>query len=249
MADNPSMSAPGTSLPGTRPAAGTAPGGGRNVPGWLVPAVIAVGVLATVTALASLAVRREAVFAAALGAGIIAGSLAPAVASAGLVASHESAFDTPFEPARAARAVDSLPLLQAQVNLLIPRLELVQEGAPDLMAVQTAAVAAFFSSSGQEVLPIGGFTGTIPSPTLSQLQADIRAGRFHLVWIATTDDPRLKWIATHCIQQAKRYYWCGAGSGGPRPVGKPIGTVTVTPVGTSVATPVGTSVATPVGAS
>ena len=194
-------------------AAWLVPSAGRHVPGWLVPAVIAVGVLATVAALASLAVRREAVFAAALGAGIIAGSLAPAVASAGLVASHESAFDTPFEPARAARAVDSLPLLQAQVNLLIPRLELVQEGAPDLMAVQTAAVAAFFSSSGQEVLPIGGFTGTIPSPTLSQLQADIRAGQFHLVLAYSSTDPRIEWIAAHCQNVTKsgtplKSYFC-----------------------------------------
>ncbi len=49
---------------------------------------------------------------------------------------------------------------------------------------------------------------TIPSPTLSQLQADIRAGRFHLVWIATDTDPRLKWIATHCAPRGKRYYLC-----------------------------------------
>ena len=72
MADNPSMSAPGTSLLGTSTGRRDGAGGGRNVPGWLVPAVIAVGVLAAVTALAALAVRREAVFAAALGAGIIA---------------------------------------------------------------------------------------------------------------------------------------------------------------------------------
>jgi len=179
------------------------PAAGREVPGWLVPAVIVVGVLATVTALACLAVRREAVFAAALGAGLIAGSLAPAVASAGVVASHESAFDTPFEPVGAVRAVDSLTVLQTQVNLLIPRLELVQEGAPDLMAVQTAAVAAFFAASGREVLPIGGFTGTIPSPTLSQLRADIRAGQFHLVLAYSSTDPRINWIATHCQDVTK----------------------------------------------
>jgi 4-amino-4-deoxy-L-arabinose transferase-like glycosyltransferase len=189
------------------------PAAGRDVPGWLVPAVIAVGVLTTATALACLVVRRQAVFAAALGAGIIAGSLAPAVASAGLVASHESAFDTPFEPAGAASAVDSLTVLQAQVNLLIPRLELVQQGAPDLMAVQTAAVAAFFASSGREVLPIGGFTGTIPSPTLSQLQADIRAGQFHLVLAYSSADPRIEWIATHCQNVTKpgaplKTYFC-----------------------------------------
>ena len=45
-------------------AAWLVPSAGRYVPGWLAPAVIAVGVLATVAALASLAVGREAVFAA-----------------------------------------------------------------------------------------------------------------------------------------------------------------------------------------
>ena len=99
------------------------------------------------------------------------------------------------------------------MNLLIPRLELVQEGAPDLLAVQTAAVAAFFASSGQEVLPIGGFTGTIPSPTLSQLQADIRAGQFHLVLAYSSTDPRIEWIATHCQNVTKsgaplKSYFC-----------------------------------------
>ena len=56
--------------------------------------------------------------------------------------------------------------------------------------------------------PIGGLTGTIPSPTLGQLQPDIRAGRFHLVWIATDTDPRLKWLATHCSQLSPRFYTC-----------------------------------------
>jgi 4-amino-4-deoxy-L-arabinose transferase-like glycosyltransferase len=184
-------------------AAWLVPPAGRDVPGWLVPAVIVAGVLATGAALASVAVRRDPVFATALGAGIAAGVLVPAVACAGLVASHESAFDTPFEPAQAVRAVDSLPELQAQVDQLIPNLELVQGRAPDLLATQSAAVAAFFAASGEEVLPIGGFTGTIPSPTLSQLQADIRAGQFHLVLANSTADPRIAWIAAHCQNVTK----------------------------------------------
>ena len=66
--------------------------------------------------------------------------------------------------------------------------------------------SVFIYATGLEALPIGGFTGTIPSPTLGQLQADIRAGRFHLVWIATDTDPRLKWLATHCSQISPRFY-------------------------------------------
>jgi hypothetical protein len=202
-------------------AAWLVPSSGTHVPGWLVPAVIAVGALATATALASLVVRRDAVLAAALGGGIIAGSLAPAVASAGITASHESAFDTPFEPAGVARAIDTLPQLQTAINLLVPRLELVQNGAPDLMATQTAALGSVFASaSGEEVLPIGGFTGTIPSPTLNQLQADIRAGQFHLVLAYSTTDPRLAWIAAHCRNVTKAgaavptYYCISSDAGG-----------------------------------
>jgi len=202
-------------------AAWLVPSSGNHVPGWLAPAVIAVGALAAATALVSLVVRRDAVFAAALGGGIIAGSLAPAVASAGITANHESAFDTPFEPAGVARAIDTLPQLQTAINALIPRLELVQNGAPDLMATQTAALGSVFSSaSGEEVLPIGGFTGTIPSPTLSQLQADIRAGQFHLVLAYSTTDPRLAWIAAHCRNVTKAgatvpsYYCIPADAGG-----------------------------------
>jgi hypothetical protein len=68
------------------------------------------------------------------------------------------------------------------------------------MATQTSAVAApFIYDSGREVLPIGGFTGTIPSPTLARLQAMIARGDFHLVIQApTVVDPRLVWVTQHC---------------------------------------------------
>ncbi len=143
----------------------------------------------------------EPYYAAALAAGLIAGSLAPAVASAGLVAHHEGAFDTPFEPAGVRDAVDTIFLrTPGQVRLVVPRLESAQNGAPYLLATQRAALASvFIYDSGLEALPIGGFTGTIPSPTLRQLQGDIRQGRFHLVLAAASTDPRLRWIAAHCL--------------------------------------------------
>ena len=173
------------------------------------------------TVLGSLAVRRGALFAAALAAGLIAGSLAPAVASAGLVAHHEGAFDTPFEPAGRAGRRDAIFLrTPAQVRLVVPRLEGAQNGAPYLLATQTAALASvFIYDSGLEALPIGGFTGTIPAPTLRQLQDDIRRGRFHLVLAATSTDPRLRWIAAHCLSFGSatavlHNYYCQARNAG-----------------------------------
>jgi 4-amino-4-deoxy-L-arabinose transferase-like glycosyltransferase len=180
-------------------------GAGTDAPGWLLPAVIVVGALALVTVLVSLVRRDDAFFAYALAAGLLAVALAPAVASADLVLQSKGAFDVPFESKQAAALVDQVFVTTpAQVKGLIPRLEGVRRGAPYLLATQTSAVASvFIYASGLEALPIGGFTGTIPSPTLDQLKSDIRRGLFHLVLAAPSRDPRLRYIASHCLKVGK----------------------------------------------
>ena len=46
---------------------------------------------------------------------------------------------------------------------MLPTLEAANRGIPYLAAVQTSALAApLIWATGQGVLPIGGFTGTIP---------------------------------------------------------------------------------------
>jgi 4-amino-4-deoxy-L-arabinose transferase-like glycosyltransferase len=197
-------------------AAWLVPSSGTHVPGWLVPAVIALGAAAIATILSSLVVRCDTLFAAALAAGLAAGLLVPAVASAELVASNGGAFDTPFEPARQAQSRDAALAAIAQVKLdALPNLEAQQDRAPYMLATQTSGVASvFIYLSGREALPIGGFTGTIPVPTLRQLRADIRAGRFLLVMAPSTTDPRLRWIATHCAPGAREYYYCNPSDAG-----------------------------------
>jgi len=77
---------------------------------------------------------------------------------------------------------------------------------PYLMATQTAVLAApFIWASGREVVPIGGFTGTIPEPTLATLQNLIRTG-FVATFLQspTTTDPRLTWIARYCMNVTPR---------------------------------------------
>ena len=152
-------------------AAWLVPASGTHVPGWLVPVVVAAGIVAVAALLGSVLVRTDRLFAVALACGLGAVLLAPGVASAQLVAHNEGAFDTPFEPAREAGYLDALFVrTPASVKTTIPRLEVDRRGAPYLLATQTSAVASVFVyDSGQEALPIGGFTGTIPSPTLQQL--------------------------------------------------------------------------------
>jgi hypothetical protein len=185
-----------------------------TAPGWLQPLVIVVGVAAIGTVVASLVRRTDVVLAAALTAALVAGVLAPAVASATIVTRGKGAFDTPFQSAGASAAIDQLFIITpAQVAGIVPKLETVQDGAPYLLAVQTSAVASVF------IYASGGFTGTIPSPTLSQLKADIRQGLFHLVLAAPSKDPRLRWIAAHCLKVGKpkaglNNYFCTKASAG-----------------------------------
>jgi 4-amino-4-deoxy-L-arabinose transferase-like glycosyltransferase len=67
-----------------------------------------------------------------------------------------------------------------------------------LLVLAADAVSGAIVRGGQWWRLIGGFTGTIPAPTLSQLQADVRAGQFHLVLAFSTTDPRIAWVAAHC---------------------------------------------------
>jgi hypothetical protein len=188
-----------------------------RAPGWLVPAIIAVGI-AVVAFLGGVAVwslrrLRPVPFTAALGAGLAAVLLAPAVASISLVTHSESAFDTPFESAREQEAV-ALSLGRQGIIAVanaIPIYQHLDGGAPYLMAAQSALLpSAIIYDTGLEALPIGGFDGTTPSPTLAQLQADIQKGLFHLAWISSATDPRLQWIVTNCMQISKRLFICGS---------------------------------------
>lgn len=194
---------------------------GARAPGWLLPVVIAAGGVAVATALACVVVRRDALVAAALGTALVAGAAAPAVACATLVLRSQGSFDSPFETAQEESAIrDLFVVIPARVRLTIPKLQQARFGAPYLLAAQSSAMASvFIYDTGLEALPIGGFTGTIPAPTLGQLQADIRAGKFHLVLTATTRDRRLAWIAAHCkplgsASAVRRAYFCLPASGG-----------------------------------
>ena len=132
----------------------------------------------------------------------VAGLAVPVVASASVVANSLGPFDTPFEPVAAWTVARSLGGVASRTRALLAPLEQAKGAQPDLMATQTAAVAApFIYDSGQEVVPIGGFAGTNPQPSLRSLRSMIARGDFHLVVQApAVSDPRLVWVARNCFQ-------------------------------------------------
>jgi hypothetical protein len=71
----------------------------------------------------------------------------------------------------------------------------------------------FILYSGREVLPIGGFLGNLPAPTLATLRADISRGYVRVFVLPVSPpgpDPRVRWIESHCARL-------------PRPPGRPPG--------------------------
>jgi len=175
------------------------PSSGVGVVAGLPEIVVVLGLVAVVALLARsrASARAGVVFVVAL----VAIVAVPAVASISVVANHFGPFDTPFESGQASAFARNLGGLAGQTAGLLAPLERANGGQPDLLATQTAAVAApFIYDTGREVLPIGGYSGTSPQPSLPALRSMIARGDFHIVVQSpTVSDPRLRWVASHCF--------------------------------------------------
>jgi 4-amino-4-deoxy-L-arabinose transferase-like glycosyltransferase len=197
------------------------PAKGTGVSGWLLPLTIGAGVIATLLLLLGSAAERGAgsgTAMAGLAVALAAMLLIPATGSASIAAESLGPFDTPFESQAVNGSTRAFLDTIEPAKVLVRTLENAQFGAPYLMATQTSALAApFIFVSGREVLPIGGYTGAIPAPTLAQLQSMIQEGKFHLVLqTRLASDPRLVWVTKNCRflpNSAKEQYvayFCGS---------------------------------------
>jgi hypothetical protein len=175
---------------------------GAVAPTWLGPLAASLGVAAVLLLVASAtAWSRRWLLALALITGTVAILVIPASGAVLLASDHQGFTNTPFESRKTTALYAALLGVSSAKGIasIIPTFEKLQMGSPYVMAVYTSAVASeFISASGKEFLPIGGFTGTIPEPTISQLEGMIRTNKFHLVLLTGGQDPRLTWIAHHC---------------------------------------------------
>ena len=61
------------------------------------------------------------------------------------------------------------------------------------------AAAPIIAATGSDVLPIGGYTGLMPFPTLTQLQTLVRTGQLRYISAPPhRGDERQKWVVHHC---------------------------------------------------
>jgi 4-amino-4-deoxy-L-arabinose transferase-like glycosyltransferase len=180
--------------------------GGAGVPAWLIPLTIC----ATVVSAATLAATRRAGAVNAPTGGVVALVLAscalllPGVASALMIIRGLGPFAAPYEPSSA-----TVSRAAAARGRLLDE-QIVEElsstyGTPIPMAADSSILAApYILATGREILPIGGFQGGIPAPTLTQLRRYIDSGRVRAFLLPrASGDPRVAWIHAHCAAPAE----------------------------------------------
>jgi hypothetical protein len=75
------------------------------------------------------------------------------------------------------------------------------------LTFSSALAAPLIMNTGREFLPIGGFSGSNPSPTLARLIYLIKSHQVSSFFIPLRpggDDPRLVWIRRHCLRTGTR---------------------------------------------
>ncbi|MGH3191026.1 MAG: ArnT family glycosyltransferase [Streptosporangiaceae bacterium] len=130
--------------------------------------------------------------------------LLPAAASVSCVIRGLGPFDTPFESSRTARISHLLATNAPTLTMAIQRLDANTPPGDAFFATDTSGTAqAYILYSGREVLPIGGYLGNVPAPTLATLQADISRGYVRLFILPVSPegpDPRVRWLESHCFR-------------------------------------------------
>jgi 4-amino-4-deoxy-L-arabinose transferase-like glycosyltransferase len=162
--------------------------------------------------------------------------LLPAAASVNSVIRGLGPFDTPFESPKTAHISHLLAAAAPGIISAVRQTELQRPPGAALFGADTSGLAADdILYSGREVLPIGGYLGNVPAPTLATLRADINRGYvrgFVLPVSPPGQDPRVRWIESHCFRlppplhrRPPPYasFLCGPGPGrGPGPgAGRP----------------------------
>jgi 4-amino-4-deoxy-L-arabinose transferase-like glycosyltransferase len=180
-------------------------GGGTAVPGWLVPVAVLIalaGASVLLTARAGAVARAPAsLVAVALASALV----LPAVASALIVTRGLGPFAAPYEPASATVSRAAAQRSRTHAAEAVEELEAAYPAPIALVTDSSILAAPYILATGKEILPIGGYQGGIPAPTLSDLQRRIAGEEVRAFLVPNvSDDPRIAWITSHCKPLSSR---------------------------------------------
>jgi len=127
----------------------------------------------------------------------------PGATTALVVAEGLGSFSTPYQSAQATEATTTGPqTFQRQAGPIGAYYRRRYPPGAIVFAADTSAYAApLIMVSGREILPIGGFSGNAPSPTLAGLRSLVAQGRLRDVLVPIrppSTDPRLTWVRRAC---------------------------------------------------
>jgi 4-amino-4-deoxy-L-arabinose transferase-like glycosyltransferase len=198
---------------------------------WVVASTLLLALAAAaVTAWSLVSSRPHWVTGAGVGLSAAALFLGSAWASGTVVVAGLGPFDSPYQPA-------SLTARNAAANArsasVAAGLDRAAARVPSTVSVITSETSAGSSvpilDTGREFLPVGGFSGRVPSPTVAQFVGDVRAGRVTVVLAAVappTRNPDMRWAIAHCrpvptrgpdsriAGRTMRFYLCAPGDAG-----------------------------------
>jgi 4-amino-4-deoxy-L-arabinose transferase-like glycosyltransferase len=127
-------------------------------------------------------------------------ALCPAAGTVDVVTAGLGPFDTPFQPASVTRITQVEPRqVLTSLRAGLPLLLKVNGRDRYVAATYTSIIAApLIVETGREVEPIGGFTGSIPSPSVATLRRQVGSGELQTVITPVVRDPRVEWVRAHC---------------------------------------------------
>jgi 4-amino-4-deoxy-L-arabinose transferase-like glycosyltransferase len=193
-----------TVLVGVAEALSLVPGNAGVRPWVLATTLVLTGLAATCFAVSLRRTPPEWAARAAVALGAAALLVGAAWASATAVANGLGPFDSPYQ----SQALTTSEQAGWQHDLAQwPALAAHAATVPAGRSLETAETSAEVSqrvlATGHEYLPVGGFSGQVPSTPLPQFVRDVRTGRVRDTLVAvgpTTRNPDMRWVLEHCRQ-------------------------------------------------
>ena len=171
---------------------------------WLLAAVLALGLIFVVVAVFRQADparsrRRGLIIAAA----VLAAGFVPAATVADVVVAGLGPFATPYQlPATNYLTNGSAEHFQAQYSKFEQQIDGLPENFLAGVFYTSGIAGGFTMMTGHEFLPIGGFSGGAPVPTVGRIEQLAKEGRIQLALVPldATKDPRVNWIIHDCAK-------------------------------------------------
>ncbi|HUC05916.1 MAG TPA: hypothetical protein VL961_10995 [Acidimicrobiales bacterium] len=136
-----------------------------------------------------------------VGTALLAVGFVPAASAADVVAVGLGPFATPYQrPATTYLTQVAAQRFQSDVTPFERLVDRLPEHVVAGVFYSSGYAGGFIMLTGHEFLPIGGFTGGAPVPTVARISQLASEGQIHLALLPLDAhaDPRVAWIMSHC---------------------------------------------------